>query len=282
MRRALSGLTVACLALVLAACGQDSGSDDGTTTIGIAMPTKSSERWIADGNNMVKEFAKRGYDTDLQFGENVVENQVSQIENMITKGVDVLVVAAIDGSSLSDALQQAADNDIEVISYDRLIRGTENVDVYATFDNFKVGVLQATYIVDKLGLASGKKGPFNVELFAGSPDDNNSSFFFRGAMSVLQPHIDKGDIVVKSGQRKFAQVATLRWDGGKAQDRMDNLLSNSYSDDEVDAVLSPYDGHLDRHPVRTQERRLRQREQAVADRHRSGRRTGVGQVDHRR
>ena len=149
------------------------------------MPTKSSERWVADGNNMAEQFKKLGYDTDLQYGDDVVQNQVSQIENMITKGVKVLVIAPIDGSSLTDILQRAADAKIPVVSYDRLIRGTENVNYYATFDNFKVGVLQATYIVDKLGLAQGK-GPFNIELFAGSPDDNNATFFFNGAMSVLQ------------------------------------------------------------------------------------------------
>jgi putative multiple sugar transport system substrate-binding protein len=160
---------------------------------------------------------------------------------MITKGDRLLIIAAIDGSSLSDVLQRAADANIPVIAYDRLILGTENVDYYVTFDNFKVGVLQGTYIVDKLGLAEGN-GPFNIELFAGSPDDNNADFFFRGAMSVLQPYIDNGQLVVKSGQTEFAQVATLRWDGGVAQSRMDNLLSRAYTTDTVHAVLSPYDG----------------------------------------
>ncbi|WUN35644.1 sugar ABC transporter substrate-binding protein [Kitasatospora sp. NBC_00315] len=233
----------------MAACGQsangvgDSSAGGGAKggMVGIAMPTKSSERWINDGDNMVKQFQAKGYKTDLQYGDNVVENQVSQIENMITKGAKLLVVAAIDGSSLTDVLQKAADAKIPVISYDRLIRGTSNVDYYATFDNFKVGVLQGTYIADKLGLAGGK-GPFNVELFAGSPDDNNATFFFQGAMSVLKPYIDQKKLVVQSGQSDFNQVATLRWDGGLAQSRMDNLLSKSYTSAKVDAVLSPYDG----------------------------------------
>ncbi|WP_027085962.1 multiple monosaccharide ABC transporter substrate-binding protein [Cohnella panacarvi] len=237
------------LVFVIAACGKNndngsSGDDGGGTskgTIGIAMPTKSSERWVKDGDNMVKEFQKLGYKSDLQYGEDVIENQVSQIENMITKGVKLLVVAAIDGESLTDVLQKAADAKIPVIAYDRLIKKTEHVSYYATFDNFKVGVLQASYIEDKLGLKDGK-GPFNVELFAGSPDDNNAYFFFDGAMSVLKPYIDSGKLVVKSGQTKFDQVATLRWDGGVAQSRMDNLLSANYADANVDAVLSPYDG----------------------------------------
>ncbi|MCG7595308.1 multiple monosaccharide ABC transporter substrate-binding protein [Mycobacterium sp. PSTR-4-N] len=235
--------------LATAACGRSTGPEasgggsggDRGGTIGIAMPTKSSERWVADGDNMAKQFQQLGYETDLQYGDDVVQNQVSQIENMITKGVKVLVIAPIDGSSLTDILQRAADAKIPVVSYDRLIRGSANVDYYATFDNFKVGVLQAQYIVDKLGVAQGK-GPFNIELFAGSPDDNNATFFFNGAMSVLQPYIDSGKLVVRSGQTSFDQVATLRWDGGLAQSRMDNLLSRSYTSGRVDAVLSPYDG----------------------------------------
>lgn len=249
MRRISTGVVVTVLGLTLAACGQsangvgseaDAGGAKGGL-VGIAMPTKSSERWINDGTNMVKQFQAKGYKTDLQFGDNVVENQVAQVENMITKGAKLLVIAPIDGSSLSDVLQKAADAKIRVISYDRLIRGTGDVDYYATFDNYKVGVLQAAYIADRLGLQDGK-GPFNVELFAGSPDDNNAAFFYQGAMSVLQPHIDAKRLVVRSGQTEFTQAATLRWDGGVAQSRMDNLLSKAYTSATVDAVLSPYDG----------------------------------------
>lgn len=242
------GALAAVAALTSVGCGRETATEatggsggERTGTVGIAMPTKSSERWVADGDNMAEQFQALGYETDLQYGDDVVQNQVSQIENMITKGVKVLVVAPIDGSSLTDILQRAADADIPVVSYDRLIRGSENVDYYATFDNFKVGVLQADYIVEKLGLPQAA-GPFNIELFAGSPDDNNATFFFDGAMSVLQPFIDSGKLVVKSGQTSFDQVATLRWDGGLAQSRMDNLLSRSYTSGRVDAVLSPYDG----------------------------------------
>ncbi|MBL8709867.1 MAG: sugar-binding protein [Rhodospirillaceae bacterium] len=209
--------------------------------IGISMPTKSSARWIDDGNNMVKVFTEKGYETDLQYAEDDIPNQLAQIENMITKGVKVLVIAAIDGTTLSQALQQAADSGIKVIAYDRLIRDSGNVDYYATFDNFQVGVLQATSLTDALGLDEGK-GPFNIELFGGSPDDNNAYFFYDGAMSVLQPHIDSGKLVVQSGQMGMDTVGTLRWDGAVAQARMDNLLSAYYSDKRVDAVLSPYDG----------------------------------------
>jgi putative multiple sugar transport system substrate-binding protein len=160
---------------------------------------------------------------------------------MITKGAKVLVIAAIDGTTLSNVLQKAADKGIKVIAYDRLIRGTKNIDYYATFDNFQVGVLQAGYIESALKLKEGK-GPFNIELFGGSADDNNAFFFYNGALSVLKPYIDSGKLVVRSKQMGMDKVATLRWDGAVAQARMDNLLSAYYGNARVDAVLSPYDG----------------------------------------
>jgi putative multiple sugar transport system substrate-binding protein len=228
-------LTAGMLALSSQAIAQDKG------TIGISMPTKSSARWIADGDNMVKVFTELGYGTDLQYAEDDIPNQLAQIENMVTKGVKVLVIAAIDGTTLSAILQQAHDSGIKVIAYDRLIRDSANVDYYATFDNFQVGVIQAQSIEQGLGLKEGK-GPFNIELFGGSPDDNNAFFFYDGAMSVLQPYIDSGKLVVQSGQMGMDKVGTLRWDGAVAQARMDNLLSAYYGDKRVDAVLSPYDG----------------------------------------
>jgi len=228
--------TAAAAATTAAAAGK-------TLKVGISMPTKSSARWIADGDNMVKVLQGLGYETDLQYAEDVIENQVSQIENMITTGANALVIAAIDGEALGQVLTKAHDSGIPVIAYDRLIRGSEFVDYYATFDNFKVGVQQATTLVKGLKLDAGEKGPFNIELFAGSPDDNNAYFFFDGAMSVLQPYIDSKVLVVKSAQTDFKQVATLRWDGATAQARMDNILTSNYSKDvTVDAVLSPYDG----------------------------------------
>ena len=229
------GLATAALLLSGASPAQDKG------TIGVSMPTKSSARWIDDGNNMVKSLKEKGYKADLQYAEDDIPNQLAQIENMITKKVKVLVIAAIDGTTLSDVLKQAKAKGITVIAYDRLIRDTPNVDYYATFDNFQVGVLQAESIVQALGLKEGK-GPFNIELFGGSPDDNNAYFFYNGSMSVLQPYIDGGKLVVASRQMGMDKVSTLRWDGATAQSRMDNLLSAFYGKKRVDAVLSPYDG----------------------------------------
>jgi len=219
----------------------DAPAADEVKLVGISMPTKSSSRWISDGENMVKVFEAAGYDTDLQFAEDDIPTQLTQIESMVANGADVLVIAAIDGATLTDVLQKAHDAGILVMAYDRLLVNTENVDYYSTFDTFQVGVLQAQQIVDALDLENAA-GPFNVELFGGSPDDTNAYYFYDGAMSVLQPFIDSGKLVVQSGQMGMDKVSTLRWDGATAQARMDNLLSAYYADKRVDAVLSPYDG----------------------------------------
>jgi putative multiple sugar transport system substrate-binding protein len=236
-RRALLALTAAAAsAHVMPAFAQSKG------TVGIAMPTKSSARWISDGESMVAQFKEAGYDTDLQYAEDDIPNQLSQIENMITKGVKVLIIAAIDGTTLSNALANAAASGIKVIAYDRLIRDSGDVDYYATFDNFKVGVQQATSLVEGMKERFPDTKPLNVELFGGSPDDNNAFFFYNGAMSVLQPLIDSGEIAIPSGQMGMEVVGTLRWDGAVAQARMDNLLSANYGDKVLHGALSPYDG----------------------------------------
>ena len=211
-------------------------------TIGILMPTKSSERWINDGDDMVKGLKDLGYSTDLQYAEDVVETQVSQAENLITKGVSALVIANIDGESLTDVCQKAKDAKIPVIAYDRLIKNTANVDYYISFDNTLVGVQVGQYIEKSLDLKNASKS-FNIELFAGSPDDNNAHMLYDGAMSVLKPYIDSKKLNVVSGQTTFDEVCTLRWDGALAQARMENLLTANYSaGKKVDAVLSSYDG----------------------------------------
>jgi len=258
----LRSLTTALPALVLTAalttaCGSSEKTVDREarqaagkgSLIGITMPTRSSERWISDGNNVKAGLEKLGYKVDLQYAEDSIPTQASQIENQITKGARALVVASIDGTALTSQLQQAADKKIPVIAYDRLIRETPNVDYYAAFDNCKVGVQQATSLLIGLkvknpdGSEGSAKGPFNVELFAGSPDDNNATFFYNGAMSVLKPYIDKGTLKVPSGQTDFKTMAILRWDAATAQKRMEDLLTRYYSSGrKVQGVLSPYDG----------------------------------------
>ncbi len=248
---------VAILSFALAACGgsaaEEAPAAGGSEApaaeapaaegkmVGISMPTKTSTRWISDGESMVAVFEEMGYETDLQFADDDIPNQLAQIENMITKGADVLVIAAIDGSTLTDALAKAKEAGVLVIAYDRLLVNSENVDYYATFDNFGVGVIMGSQIVEGLDLEN-QDGPFNIELFGGSPDDTNAFYFYDGAMSVLQPYIDSGKLVVQSGQTGMDKVSTLRWDGIVAQARMENLISANYTDKRVDAVLSPYDG----------------------------------------
>lgn len=244
------------LATGLAACGsstktseQEQSGGAAGALVGVTMPTKSSERWIHDGENVKSQLEALGYKVDLQYAENDIPTQVNQIENQITKGAKLLIVASIDGTAITTQLQQAADNKIPVIAYDRLIRNSPNVDYYATFDNYKVGVQQATSLLVGLGVkkADGTdgtaKGPFNVELFAGSPDDNNATFFYNGAMDTLKPYIDNGTLVVKSGETDFKTVAILRWDPATAQRRMEDLLTKTYAKGaKVQGVLSPYDG----------------------------------------
>ena len=220
--------------------------------VGISMPTQTSERWISDGKNVADGLTKLGYKPDLQFANDDIPTQVSQIENMLTKGAKALVIAAIDGTTLTDVLAKAKQNGVVVIAYDRLINGTPNVDYYTTFDNYQVGVQQGTSLLTGLGLvdASGKKkadapkGPLNVELFGGSPDDNNSGFFWQGAMDTLKPYMDDGTLKVPSGQTKFEQAAILRWQAATAQKRMEDILTSTYSsgNNKLQGVLSPYDG----------------------------------------
>ncbi|GAB2595317.1 multiple monosaccharide ABC transporter substrate-binding protein [Microlunatus antarcticus] len=218
--------------------------------IGVAMPTKTSERWIDDGNNVKSKLEALGYKVDLQYANDSVPQQQQQIESMLNNGAKALIVASIDGTALTTQLADAGKDGVKVIAYDRLINGTPDVDYYVTFDNQKVGVQQGTSLLTGLGILdadgkdTGKAGPFNVELFAGSPDDNNAQFFFNGAMSVLQPYIDKGTLKVVSGQTDFSQVAIQQWKLETAQARMETILNGFYAkgDTKLDGVLSPYDG----------------------------------------
>ncbi len=205
------------------------------------MPTKTSERWIKDGDYIKQALEAAGYQVNLQYANDDIPTQVTQVNDMVTKKNQVMVIASIDGTALAGALKDAKSSGIPVIAYDRLIRSTDAVDYYTTFDNYKVGVLQGTSLLAGLA-ASGAAKPWNVELFAGSPDDNNAGFFFKGAMSVLQPKIDDGTIKIASGETDFNTVATLRWDAAVAKKRMENILTKSYSTADVNGVLAPYDG----------------------------------------
>ena len=233
---------LAAAALFATACSKGAGS---STKVGVSMPTKDLQRWNQDGANMKSQLEKAGYTVDLQYAANDINTQISQLENMITGGCKVLVIASIDGSSLSNVLATAKKKNIQTIAYDRLIMDTDAVSYYATFDNYKVGTLQGDYLVDKLGLKSrSASDPVYMEFFTGDPGDNNINFFFGGAMDVLKPYLDKGVIVCPSGQTAKAQAATLEWSSERAQSRMENLItSNGYSPkgQKLDAVYCSND-----------------------------------------
>jgi len=197
--------------------------------VGVSMPTKDLQRWNQDGANMESELKAAGYEVDLQYAANDVQQQLSQIENMIAGGCDVLVIAAIEGSSLGEALDMAKSSNIPVIAYDRLLMNSDAVSYYATFDNYKVGTVQGTYVKDALDLDNAA-GPFNIEFTAGDPGDNNAGYFFSGAYDVLKPYIESGKLNVVSGQKTFDEVATPTWATDKAQSRAENILSSFYAD----------------------------------------------------
>ncbi len=243
-KKAVAGLLTLCMVAGMVAVpgmAKEVKADDEKKLVGVAMPTKDLQRWNQDGDNMKKALEEAGYEVDLQYASNEVATQVSQVENMISNGCDILVIASIDGSSLGEPLGQAKEAGIPVIAYDRLLMESDAVTYYATFDNYMIGQKQGEYIVDALNLEE-EDGPFNLEIVAGAPDDNNATFFYGGAMDVLQPYIDEGKLVVKSGQTDFETCATQAWDSAKAQDRMDTIIAGNYSDGtNLDAVLCSND-----------------------------------------
>lgn len=255
LKKILTGAAVAVLALGLGACSStrpgdeaagEGGGGNSECNVGIAMPTRSLERWINDGEQLQQKLTGAGCTVDLQYADNKTDQQISQIQNQISGGAKILVIAAIDGSTLGPVLEEAKSQNATVIAYDRLINGSENVDYYATFDNYKVGTLQGQFIEEQLGLKDAA-GPFTLEPFAGSPDDNNAKFFFAGAWDVLQPYIESGKLVVPSGKAPadddaWASIGIQGWASDKAQAEMDNRLSSFYGDGKkVDVVLSPND-----------------------------------------
>jgi putative multiple sugar transport system substrate-binding protein len=235
--KAIALMLFVCLSVSVFATGTQESS---SKMVGVAMPTKSLQRWNQDGAFLKEKLEAAGFVVDLQYANDDVATQVSQVENMITKGCKVLVIASIDGTALKGVLASAGKSGVKVIAYDRLIKDTPNIDYYATFDNYLVGKIQGDFIAKKLNLAGGA-GPFNMEVFGGSPDDNNAYLFNQGAVDVLTPYVTKGQLVINSGQTDMSIIAIQGWKPAGAQDRMDNLLTAFYADKKVDVVLSPND-----------------------------------------
>lgn len=250
MRRMITAMAggVMALALALTGCSSERATPTAgaggaeSTLIGIAMPTKSLERWNKDGAHLESLLKDAGYETTLQYADNKVDQQITQIQNMVNQNPKVLVIASIDGTALGPVLEQAKSKGISVIAYDRLINATPNVDYYATFDNYKVGQLQGEFIKDAIGSEQ-----VTLEPFAGSPDDNNAKFFFSGAWDVINPMIQAGQVTVPSGKApatndEWSSIGILGWGSEDAQDEMQNRLNTFYAGGEkVDVVLSPND-----------------------------------------
>ncbi|MGI5255501.1 multiple monosaccharide ABC transporter substrate-binding protein [Actinacidiphila glaucinigra] len=236
-----AALTLLLIAASTTACGELTDTSSSVAKVGIALPNQEQTRWENDGHNMVERFKAMGYEADLRFAGDDVDRQVAQVESMVNQGDKVLIIGAVDGFELGEALKKAALRGVKVIAYDRLVLGSSYVDYYASFDNYQVGMLQARYIEDELGLKGGK-GPFNIELFAGDPDDNNARFFYNGSIDTLKKYIDNGQLVVRSGEKRITQVATYHWDGEIAEETMQTRLDSAYRSATIDAVLAPNDG----------------------------------------
>lgn len=238
MKRMLSLILAGMMILLsLAGCAGNAATvDSAKPKVGLCMPTKEQPIWIAQGERLTEAFTAAGYQVEIEYAEDVVERQITQIENMLLKGCKYLIIAAVDGYAISDAVKKAKAAGATVIASDRLIMNTADVDYYMTFDLVRMGEIQGEYIEQALALKEGK-GPFTLEIFSGSPDDPNSIPFYEGAMSILQPYVDSGMLVVKSGQITLNVTGTLKWDSATAQSRMDNILSSYYADQKLDAVL---------------------------------------------
>ena len=250
MKKFLALALAMAMSLTLVACGSKdggssapaaSGSSDASVsvggeggTIGIAMPTKSLERWNRDGSYLKEQFETAGYGVELKYSDNDVEQQNNDIAAMIADGVDLLIVAAIDGDFLSNVLGDAKDAGIPVISYDRLIMNTDAISYYVSFDNYTVGTLQGQFVIDQLGLdLNDTSKTYNIEFTAGDPADNNAGYFFNGAFDTLKDYIDAGILNVVSGKTTFEQVATPSWSTDTALENMQNTLASYYSDGTV-------------------------------------------------
>ena len=236
---ALSG----CSARSESGSGSDASGFKSGSTIGVALPDKTSENWVLAGKLFTDGLEKAGYKADVQYApsDNTASEQASQISTMNTKGAKVLIIGAYDGKQLGAQVKAAAANGAKVIAYDRIIQDSKNVDYYVAYNNEKVGELQGQALLDGMKERFPDAKSYNIELFSGAATDPNAKVFFDGALKVLQPKIDDGTLKVVSGQTAIGQTATPDWLAKNAQTRMDTLLAGNYSDKVLNGVLSPND-----------------------------------------
>ena len=232
--------TMAITSCAVPVLADDAAAEGGK--IGISMPTQSLERWNRDGSYLEEQFKAAGYDVELTYSDNETDRQVNDIQNLISDGVNLLVVAAIDGEALNTVMDEAKDAGIPVISYDRLIK-SDAVSYYISFDNYTVGTLQGQYVIDTLDLDNAGDKTYNIEFTAGDPADNNAGYFFNGAYDTLKPYLDAGTLNVVSGQTDFDSVATAQWDTQTSLERMQNILASYYADGktQLDVALCSND-----------------------------------------
>ncbi|WP_462331693.1 substrate-binding domain-containing protein [Schwartzia sp. (in: firmicutes)] len=230
-------LLFTCAALITAGCGPSEKSASKKVAVAFA---NSSASWQKNGQTIKSSLEKEGYTVDLQFADSA-EQQNEQLKAQIASGPNCIVIGAVDSGKLGEVLTEAKNKKIPVIAFDRLIMNTDAVSYYASFDSRFVGEAMGEYLEAAMNLKSGA-GPFRMEVFAGDPSDNNAHLFFSGAMDILKPYIDKGQLIVPSGEITFDKVSTKDWKPETAGDRMKKLLSGPDSGAPLDAILAPNDG----------------------------------------
>ena len=194
--------------------------------VGVSLPTQTAERWVRDKIQIEEECKKNGVEVAIQMANEDAGRQEAQCENLISQGIDVLILAPHDGKSAANIVEKAHAAGIKVISYDRLILDSD-VDLYISFDNVKVGEIQGKYITEKVPTG-------NYVVLSGDPKDNNAKLFKEGAMKYIQPLVDKGDIKIVFEQ------PVKDWQPNEALKLMENALTASKND--IQAILAPNDG----------------------------------------
>ncbi|SFS61792.1 sugar ABC transporter substrate-binding protein [Paenibacillus sp. BC26] len=242
-------MVIMLFAAIVSACG-----DSKKVSVGIVLPTKDEPRWVQDETRFKAALDGTDYSTEILFSQGSSAKEKENVETLINKGIQVLIICPQDGDAAAAAVEAAKDAGVKVISYDRLITKTDAVDYYVTFDSIAVGKAQAQYLVDH---AKGNGQP--LYLYAGAASDNNAFLFFQGAWEVLQPKIADGTFKVANsseaeGLKDTAELSrdqlsgiigqvTTNWDANEAKNKAQTHLTAAAADMKGDvAILAPNDG----------------------------------------